>query len=133
MSMGMPYAGASAGIVEAPILMTTQIAQYSNGSPIGFDAESLGSTVDLPSIPAVTCANNSPWRKPSMRCACPNDTMIWIAMASSAHHDPRRKFVRTQRIQSNVQAKDMSFGPGNYILSRRGIACVNGAQHPSLK
>src|SRR5215468_11057523 len=84
-------------------------------------------------IPAVSWGNNAPWRNLSMRCACPNDTIIWMAMASSAHHDPRRRFVRTQRIQSDVQAKDMSFGPGNYILSRRGIACVNGAQHPSLK
>jgi len=38
--------------VDAPILMTTQIAQYSNVSPIGFDAGSLRSTVDGLCIPA---------------------------------------------------------------------------------
>ena len=45
-TIGAPYAGASAGTVDAPILMTTQIAQYSNGKPIGFDAGSPGSTID---------------------------------------------------------------------------------------
>ncbi len=40
-----------------------------------------------------------------MRCACPNDAMIWIAMASSAHHDPNRRLVRTQRIQCHARAK----------------------------
>src|ERR1700719_2798854 len=37
-STGTPDAGASAGIVDAPILITTQIAQKSNTSPIGFGA-----------------------------------------------------------------------------------------------
>lgn len=66
-----------------------------------------------------------------MPCACPSDTMIWIAMASSAHHAPYRRFVRTQRIQSNVQAKGINFQARKYILSRRGIADVNGAQRRS--
>ena len=34
-------------------------------------------------------------------------------MASNAHHAPDRRFVRTQRIQSNVQAKGLNFRPGS--------------------
>ena len=48
-----------------------------------------------------------------MRWACPNETMIWIAMASSAHHAPCCRLVRIQRIQSNVHAKGINFRPGS--------------------
>jgi hypothetical protein len=49
---GTPDAGASTGTVDAPILITTQIAQYSNRNPIGFDAWSPNSTADWLGIPA---------------------------------------------------------------------------------
>jgi hypothetical protein len=58
-----------------------------------------------------------------MRCACPNDTVIWIAMASSAHHAPYRRFVRTQRIQSNIKPRALISGPEVYTVAPRGRLC----------
>jgi hypothetical protein len=45
-TVGAPYVGAFAGIADAPILMTMQIAQYSNGNALSGDAGSPGSTID---------------------------------------------------------------------------------------
>src|SRR5215470_6459506 len=58
-----------------------------------------------------------------MPCACPSDTMIWIAMASNAHDAPDRRFVRTQRIQSNVQPGAPISGPEVYTVALRGREC----------
>jgi len=71
----------------------------------------------------MTWGDNAPWRKPSMRCACPNDTMICIAMASNAHHAPCRRFVRIQRIQPNIQAESFNSGPMVDTVAPRGRRC----------
>src|SRR5258708_21487285 len=60
-----------------------------------------------------------------MPCACPNDTMIWIAMASSAHHAPDRRFVRTQRISVEHSSQGHYFAPGS-------IHCRAAGSHMSI-
>jgi hypothetical protein len=54
--------------------------------------------------------------------------MIWIAMASSAHHAPDRRFVRTQRISVEHSSQGHLFRARKYTLSRRKVAYVNCAE-----
>lgn len=73
-----------------------------------------------------------------MRCECPNEKTIWIAMASTAHHDPNRRLVRTQRIQLHAHATSVTEAKSPkrsvdlkpLVLWRSGIGGVNGRLPP---